>query len=171
MAELSPNDDSGIYVEPSDWYTDPDLSVFYSQPRFDEREAAQLVKAWIVKQGRSWPMALDALTLTEMSRLVYVPYVFLSAKVAFSWSGTAVRRPSRQVWKREFRRERLDGSIEYYDVPTLKEYTVRYPVSGTVSEAPVDVHVSDTNVFSAQCSLPDFEKAVKSAASVQSAAP
>ena len=35
-----------------------------------------------------------------------------------------------------------------------------------MSEAPVDVHVSDTNVFSAQCSLPDFEKAVKSAASV-----
>ncbi len=165
MAESSANDESGIYVEPSAWYTDPDLSVFYSEPDFDEKEAAQLVKAWIVKQGRSWPMALDALTLTEMSRLVYVPYLLLSAKVSFCWSGTAeetrTRRGSRQA-----SRTRSDGTTEFYSVPTTETYTVTYPVSGTVSEAPVDLNASDTKVQSARCGLPDFEKAAENAANV-----
>lgn len=165
MAVSSANDESGIYVEPAAWYTDPDLSVFYSEPEFDEKIAAQLVKAWIVKQGRSWPMALDALTLTERSRLVYVPYLLLSAKVSFSWSATVVETRTR-TGSRRASRTGPGGTTEYYNVPTTETYTVRSPVSGTVSEAPVDLNASDTKVYSAQCGLPDFEKATENAANV-----
>ena len=171
MAESSANDESATYVEPSDWYTDPDINVLYSEPEFDEKEAAHLVRAWIVRQGRSWPMALDALALTEMSRLVYVPYLLLSAKVSFSWSGTAVETRTRTGSRRETRSRSLGTDaqgiprFESYtvEVPTSETYTVRHPVSGVVSEIPVDLDACDTGIYSPQCGLPDLAKAAENA--------
>ena len=87
--------------EASDVYTDPALSVTYSESTGGEQLMVDSLRRWVEKQGRLWPAALGPSALARNMRCVHVPCLLAEATVAFGWSAeVAYERTRRKKCRR-----------------------------------------------------------------------